>query len=135
MASPTTIHQTRPNPTPPTNQDHPTMTPSSSSSVAVNNTQPELAAAIDRLDAPDTLIGVAASELLEWGWLAAGLAEWLTHPARPVAADHATPTDPPWASKHGRWPTSATASAPCWTAIRANHDTPHRPPEHRPPHH
>jgi len=69
-----------------------------------HHTEPELATAIDRLDAPDTLIGVAAAELLEWGWLAAGLAEWLTHPARPVAADHAT-----------RHPHGPTLSQQAWT--------------------
>lgn len=41
-----------------------------------------------RLGEPDALIGVPAAELLEWGWLAAGLAEWLTCPARTVIADH-----------------------------------------------
>jgi len=37
----------------------------------------------------DALVPVAAGELLEWAWLAGELAEWLTSPARVVAADHA----------------------------------------------
>jgi hypothetical protein len=39
-------------------------------------------------DELDALIGVSAGELLEWAWLAGQLAEWLTCPARAVAADH-----------------------------------------------
>jgi hypothetical protein len=38
-------------------------------------------------DDPDQLVGVAAAELCEWGWLAAELADWLDH------ADHATRAD------------------------------------------
>lgn len=37
---------------------------------------------------PDALVGVAAGELLEWGWLAAQLAQWLTDPAPATTADH-----------------------------------------------
>jgi hypothetical protein len=36
---------------------------------------------------PDQLIGVAAGELLDWGWLLAELADWLDH------ADEATRAD------------------------------------------
>jgi hypothetical protein len=38
-------------------------------------------------DRPDQLVGIAAGELLEWGWLTAELADWLAH------ADPATRTD------------------------------------------
>jgi hypothetical protein len=55
-----------------------------------HHTEPGLAAIIDQLDDPDALIGVTAAELLKWGWLAAGLAQWLTCPTHQVAADHAT---------------------------------------------
>jgi len=40
-------------------------------------------------DEVDQLIPVAAGELLEWAWLAGQLAQWLTCPPGPVAADHA----------------------------------------------
>jgi hypothetical protein len=30
-------------------------------------------------DRPDRLVGIAAGELLEWGWLTAELADWLAH--------------------------------------------------------
>jgi hypothetical protein len=39
-------------------------------------------------DDPDQLIGVAAGELLEWGWLVGALADWLVHPAATTAADY-----------------------------------------------
>ena len=36
----------------------------------------------------DAVVEVAAGELLDWAWLTADLAEWLTCPARPVTLDH-----------------------------------------------
>ena len=33
---------------------------------------------------PDQLVGVAAGELFEWGWLAAELADWLDHADEPT---------------------------------------------------
>lgn len=36
---------------------------------------------------PDQLVGVAAGELLEWGWLAAELADWLDHADEPTRTD------------------------------------------------
>ena len=39
-------------------------------------------------DDPDQLIGVAAGELLEWGWLVGALADWLAHPGAGTAADY-----------------------------------------------
>ena len=43
--------------------------------------------ATEGADNPDQLVGIAAGELLEWGWLTAELADWLAH------ADPATRTD------------------------------------------
>jgi hypothetical protein len=37
---------------------------------------------------PDQLIGVAAGELLEWGWLVGALADWLAHPGAATATDY-----------------------------------------------
>ena len=39
-------------------------------------------------DDPDQLIGVAAGELLEWGWLVGALADWLAHAPTSPAADY-----------------------------------------------
>jgi hypothetical protein len=39
-------------------------------------------------DDPDQLIGVAAGELLEWGWLVGALADWLAHAGAATAADY-----------------------------------------------
>jgi hypothetical protein len=39
-------------------------------------------------DDPDQLIGVAAGELLEWGWLVGALADWLAHAPAGTAADY-----------------------------------------------
>jgi hypothetical protein len=36
---------------------------------------------------PDPLVGVAAGELFEWGWLAAELADWLDHADEPTRCD------------------------------------------------
>jgi hypothetical protein len=45
-------------------------------------------------DNPDQLIGVAAGELLEWGWLIGALADWLAHaPARTGAGAAAADYD------------------------------------------
>ena len=41
-------------------------------------------------DDPDQLVGVAAGELLEWGWLVGALADWLAHPGAGGAADYDT---------------------------------------------
>ena len=38
-------------------------------------------------DDPDQLVGVAAGELFEWGWLAAELADWLDHAGPDARAD------------------------------------------------
>jgi len=38
-------------------------------------------------DDPDQLVGVAAGELFEWGWLAAELADWLDHADEPTRCD------------------------------------------------
>jgi hypothetical protein len=37
---------------------------------------------------PDQLIGVAAGELLEWGWLVGALADWLAHAGTGTAAGY-----------------------------------------------
>ena len=47
---------------------------------------------------------MAAAELLEWGWLAAGPAEWLTCPAAAVITDHTA-----------RYPHGPTLTAPART--------------------
>jgi hypothetical protein len=39
-------------------------------------------------DDPDQLIGVAAGELLEWGWLVGALADWLAHADASTATDY-----------------------------------------------
>jgi hypothetical protein len=39
-------------------------------------------------DEPDQLIGGAAGELLEWGWLIGALADWLAHACAGTAADY-----------------------------------------------
>jgi hypothetical protein len=44
-------------------------------------------------DDPDQLIGVAAGELLEWGWLLGALADWLTHAGTATATATATAAD------------------------------------------
>ena len=36
---------------------------------------------------PDQLIGVAAGELFDWGWLVAELADWLDHADQATRAD------------------------------------------------
>jgi hypothetical protein len=41
----------------------------------------------DPADDPDQLVGVAAAELFEWGWLLAELADWLDHAAPGTRAD------------------------------------------------
>ena len=38
-------------------------------------------------DEPDQLIGVAAGELLEWGWLIGALADWLADAPDSTGAD------------------------------------------------
>jgi hypothetical protein len=38
-------------------------------------------------DDPDQLIGVAAGELLEWGWLVGALADWLADAPDSLGAD------------------------------------------------
>jgi|ERR1700756_3478952 hypothetical protein len=47
----------------------------------------EHAAPTDPVDDPDQLVGVAAAELFEWGWLIAELADWLNHAAPATRAD------------------------------------------------
>ena len=41
----------------------------------------------DGADNPDQLVGVAAGELFEWGWLIAELADWLDHADEPTRGD------------------------------------------------
>jgi hypothetical protein len=55
------------------------------------------------------LIGVATAELLEWAWLAAALAEWLTCPAQAVRADHAQ-----------HYPLGPTLNQQAWTLHHIN---------------
>ena len=57
--------------------------------MATNPTSPKtgVPALTDPADDPDQLLGVAAGELFEWGWLLAELADWLDH------ADPATRAD------------------------------------------
>jgi hypothetical protein len=43
------------------------------------NPQPTTALSTGGADNPDQLIGVPAGELFDWAWLAAELADWLTH--------------------------------------------------------
>ena len=38
-------------------------------------------------DDPDQLIGVAAAELLEWGWLVSALADWLAQAPNTTTAE------------------------------------------------
>jgi hypothetical protein len=58
-------------------------------------------------DDPDQLIGVAAGELFEWGWLIAELADWLNHAGEHARADfdqffggHRTPAKTAWFLAH-----------------------------------
>lgn len=42
---------------------------------------------VEGAEDPDQLVGIAAGELFEWGWLTAELADWLDHADQATRAD------------------------------------------------